>query len=750
MLPIPELDDRRFEQIVNEAKQMIPMLFPAWTDENYHDPGITFIELFAWLTEMQQYYLNRITLKNELKFLKLLGFRRRAATLAKVQLFFENIGEAAVIPRGTPFLAEEEVFETDETVLLVPNGVSKIIVRTESELWDRSAANENLGVAYYAFGPDARTGSKWYIGFDSPLPEGRDLTLTVQMFEDYPVPIGGTAMQAQVNPSARLVWSYYGTDGAGEGNTEQTGWHPLDVSRDETQHLAYSGRLAFRLGGRLQPLKMYPAADRPRYWLCCTMAEGRYEVAPQVLKVCMNAVPATHRRTWVRTLEFDGTGKAGQTIGATDDLVWNGIVQVQVRRKDGGWIFWNEAEDLAQQGPSDRCYSVRRDEESKTTVIVFGDGRAGAIPPQGKNNIRIIAVDKSFAHRREPAASNGLPLQTVLTELEGIEADSFRLQVGEEQTQDGFSETVWFDWRRVDDLDRSGPDDPHYTLDSQAGEIGFGNHEQGRIPEKANFRNIAIVSCSTGGGEKGNIISRLPLKPLRYAPEWDGLALTNHFGAKGGADPETMEQTKQRVAAEFEESHSAVTGSDYEALVKRAPGLRIARVKALPLYKPGMHDYPNRRAPAQMTLVVVPYSEAEMPLPSAGFMEMVRRFLEPYRLITTELHVMEPVYIEITVQAAVVADQKAKEVDQAVRDALCGLLRPLDKNGGSGGWEFGKTVHKGDVLSVIHSIPGVHYVESLTLHAGGAGWIKERSGDIRIPPYALVYSGDHIVDVRCK
>ena len=72
-LPLPQLDNRTFDQLMEEARKSIPRYAPAWTDHNVSDPGITFIELFAWLTEIQGYYLDRIRDDNYLKFLKLLG-----------------------------------------------------------------------------------------------------------------------------------------------------------------------------------------------------------------------------------------------------------------------------------------------------------------------------------------------------------------------------------------------------------------------------------------------------------------------------------------------------------------------------------------------------------------------------------------------------------------------------------------------------------------------------------------------------
>lgn len=72
-VPIPDLDNRTFEELVDEAKRLIPVYAPQWTDYNLHDPGITFIELFAWLTEMQLYTFNQVSDRHLIKYLELLG-----------------------------------------------------------------------------------------------------------------------------------------------------------------------------------------------------------------------------------------------------------------------------------------------------------------------------------------------------------------------------------------------------------------------------------------------------------------------------------------------------------------------------------------------------------------------------------------------------------------------------------------------------------------------------------------------------
>ena len=83
MLPIPNLDDKTFAQLADEAVKTIPRLAPQWTDHNLHDPGMTMLDLFAWLTEMQQFYMDQIRPDSERNYLKLLGVRPHDASPAR-------------------------------------------------------------------------------------------------------------------------------------------------------------------------------------------------------------------------------------------------------------------------------------------------------------------------------------------------------------------------------------------------------------------------------------------------------------------------------------------------------------------------------------------------------------------------------------------------------------------------------------------------------------------------------------------
>lgn len=72
-LQLENLDDRTYKDLVEEALSMIPNYAPNWTNHNPSDPGITLIEMFAYLTEILIYRLNRVTDDNVHAFLKLLN-----------------------------------------------------------------------------------------------------------------------------------------------------------------------------------------------------------------------------------------------------------------------------------------------------------------------------------------------------------------------------------------------------------------------------------------------------------------------------------------------------------------------------------------------------------------------------------------------------------------------------------------------------------------------------------------------------
>src|SRR5258708_25968012 len=101
-LDIPNLDTLRWADLIEEARALIPTAAPAWTDHNIHDPGITFIELFACLAEMHLYQINRVSQRHRLAFARLAGVERCLRRPARVDLpFHRPLPHSVVLPSRT-------------------------------------------------------------------------------------------------------------------------------------------------------------------------------------------------------------------------------------------------------------------------------------------------------------------------------------------------------------------------------------------------------------------------------------------------------------------------------------------------------------------------------------------------------------------------------------------------------------------------------------------------------------------------
>jgi len=122
-LVTPKLDDRQFQEIVDEAKSRIPHFCKEWTDHNVSDPGITLIELFAWMTDLLLYRLNQVPDLHYIKFLELLGIKLRETVPAKVPVTFWLSApqpNPVLIPTGTEVASTQT--ETERSIVFSTDG----------------------------------------------------------------------------------------------------------------------------------------------------------------------------------------------------------------------------------------------------------------------------------------------------------------------------------------------------------------------------------------------------------------------------------------------------------------------------------------------------------------------------------------------------------------------------------------------------------------------------------------------------
>ncbi|MEO9254618.1 MAG: type VI secretion system baseplate subunit TssF, partial [Tepidiformaceae bacterium] len=178
-LPDPQLDDRNFQDIVNEAKMLIPRYCPEWTDHNLSDPGVTLIELFAWMTDMTLYRLNRVPEKNYLRFMELLGIQLKDPVPAKTHLRFElSAPQPAPITlaRGTEVatvLTSDRnaiSFTTDHDLLLWPPSLTYFGFSSDAVTFvDYAQRLDSNGEFFDAFQKVPLPGDALYFGFPENL-----------------------------------------------------------------------------------------------------------------------------------------------------------------------------------------------------------------------------------------------------------------------------------------------------------------------------------------------------------------------------------------------------------------------------------------------------------------------------------------------------------------------------------------------------------------------------------------------------
>jgi uncharacterized phage protein gp47/JayE len=151
LIPKNNLDDRTFDDIVAEAIRLIPRYCPEWTNHNMTDPGITLVELFAWMTEMMLYRLNQVPEKIYLSLLELMGLSMIPPQSARAVIRFfpvEGYKKPVQVRNGTQIAAiagneDTQVFETEQDVFVNNSRLEACINRT-GEKWTNYCEDSEL------------------------------------------------------------------------------------------------------------------------------------------------------------------------------------------------------------------------------------------------------------------------------------------------------------------------------------------------------------------------------------------------------------------------------------------------------------------------------------------------------------------------------------------------------------------------------------------------------------------------------
>src|SRR6185369_6286622 len=278
-----------------------------------------------------------------------------------------------------------------------------------------------------------------------------------------------------------------------------------------------------------------------------------------------------------------------------------------------------------------------------------------------------------------------------------------------------------------------------FVVDSEAGKIRFGDGFRGARPP---LDSIIRVDYDYSLGDKGNVgektINNAPALPA-------GLKVENPIRTWGGAAAETVAEGEKQVTRFLQHRDRLVNAADFETITMRTPGVEIGRVDVLPAYNPLLSRHEPGNAPGAVTLMLIPkfsVKRPDAPEPDTLFLKAVCDYLDPRRLVTTELFLEGPDYqsIFISVGISVVAGRNFSSavVREQVTERLREFLAPV-KPGVAGqlddqtallttpstapdrkGWPLRRAVIARELEAEVARVPGVAMVNKLFL-AGMTG-----------------------------
>ena len=371
-LPEPILDDLRFQKdLVDEARRRIIRYCPEWTDYNLSDPGITLIELFAWMTELITYRLNLVPDKNYLRFMDLLGIQLHPASSARTELTFRLSAPFPIapgsdltttIPVGTEVATRatdedpEVIFTTDERLTIVPPVLTQL--RTEADFNKNYAPRLGIEI-FYAFSPKPQPGDTFYLGFDAAI-----------NLKGHIVQLEFSAEETQATGVRRSDPPWVWECSIGHEQWAEVPLSNLPDERDTTGGLNNpAGHLTLYL-----PLNFKADAvhGRPALWLRCRLEQrrpeqGLYTQSPRVTDVKAYALgattTATHAVNVVGELLGTSRGEPGQVfqlqraplLALRDDET---LEVEESRDRERIFVPWQRVNDFSQSDRHARHFTL--------------------------------------------------------------------------------------------------------------------------------------------------------------------------------------------------------------------------------------------------------------------------------------------------------------------------------------------------------------------------------------------------------
>ncbi|MBT0772872.1 putative baseplate assembly protein [Kineosporia sp. J2-2] len=389
-LPSPDLDDRHFQQFVDDAKRHIQRSNPDWTDHNVSDPGITLIEAVAHMADQVVYRLNRVPDKSYLAFLNLLGVRLFPPTAARADVTFWLSApqpDAVTLPADTEVATQRTetdealVFATERDLVVPPCSLERVgripagrDPQNDASMIDLTG-NVRAERDVPVFSKPPQADDALLFGLSTAVP-GCAVMLALDSQVD------GVGVDPRQPP---LRWEAWTPEGWQECEIEDDGTGGLNRAGDVVIHVP-AGHVAARIGGHeagwLRCLVVAPFPDQPFFSTSPTIRSAdAFTIG--------GTVAAVHAQAVRNEVLGESTGAPGQRVRVANVPVLAGDPPLLLEvAGDDGWQSWVVVDDFSASGPDDRHVTL----EPATGEVTFGpavrepDGslrRYGAVPPRG-------------------------------------------------------------------------------------------------------------------------------------------------------------------------------------------------------------------------------------------------------------------------------------------------------------------------------------------------------------------------------
>lgn len=725
-LVAPILDDRRFDDLVEELLARIPAHTPEWTHPRQGDPGRTMIELFAWLADTLLYRANLIPERQRLVFLKLLGQQLRPAVPARtvVSLSYAQDGvlEATTIaPHGR--IKGPVPFETLGETTVLPVSAEAYYKRALDEREAARMGEVLQGLARIHRLAGAPRGYETAPLFDGGRAQPQGIDVFSQSVDcalwlallapQAPSPDG----QEDVNRSAKQAL------GGGDSGA------PALLSVGVVPALALPG-LFEDIGARARVPVLWEITTKGRGaqdtdYLTLDPLPGSDTTAgltrPGVLRLPL----PDESRIWAPSNDVGVNPRAG--VGDAPPRLDDGDKAARLI----AWLRLRPA-PLSAQIVEQRLRRARVDAAERLRVLE----RLAQKRPDAKLGLAWIGINAVEIDQRTTLSGRVLGQSSgaadQVFQLPQTSADAGSLLVQVEEPGRGYRP-----WTRVDDLAAIARDAavmreaPAFELDAEAGTLRFGDGVRGRVPERQ--MRVRLAFGRFGGGRAGNLpagtLAELAAKRIDggNAPP---LKVLQPLPTEGGEDAETIAAAEKRIPLALRHRERAVTAEDYRRLAVEAPGLDVGRVEVLPRFKPRDRRFEVPGVVSVMALPAQAFGKPPNPRPDRPFIETLHAHLAARVPLTTELYVIGCEYVALGLAVAVTIREGhgRDQVLHEVREALRRLLWPLAPGGFDGsGWALGRDVRDSELRVEVARVPGVREVGGLRLFErvqlpGGDDW----------------------------